>query len=56
MYLFLGLIFIAVGIRFTSTHPEDIYVIGAVHVTYYHLLFVAGGLSIVRGIWKWVND
>jgi hypothetical protein len=56
VYFFLGLILIAVGIRFITTHPEDIFVVGAVHVTYYHALFVAGALSIGKGIWKWVND
>jgi hypothetical protein len=56
MFFALGLICIAVGVRFTATHPETIYNIGPVDVTYYHLLFLAGLLCIVRAVWKWVND
>lgn len=56
MFIILGLICLGVGVRFTSTHPEIVWSLGPADVTYSHLLFAAGALCIIRGIWKWVND
>jgi prolipoprotein diacylglyceryltransferase len=54
--IFLGLASVALGIRFTTTHPETVFNFGPVDVTYYHLLFLAGLLFIIWGVWKWVTD
>jgi len=56
MFIALGLGLIGLGVRFTTTHPEVIRVIGPVHLTWSHLLFAAGLLSLIRGVWKWVTD
>jgi prolipoprotein diacylglyceryltransferase len=56
MFIALGLICIALGIRFTSSRPDAIFNLGPVDVTAYHLMFVAGLLCLVRGVWTWVHD
>ena len=56
MFIALGLICIAIGVRFTATHPEVIFNFGPVGLTSYHLMFLAGVACLVRGVWKWVND
>lgn len=54
--IILALACIGLGVRFTTTHPEVIYVLGPLHLTWYHVLFAAGGLLFLRGVWKWVTD
>jgi hypothetical protein len=56
MFIALGLICIGLGVRFTATRPDVMFNLGPVNVTAYHLMFVAGVLCIVRGIWTWVTD
>ena len=56
MFIALGLVCIALGVRFIGTRPDAIFQLGPVDVTAYHLMFAAGLLCIVRGIWTWVTD
>lgn len=56
MFIILGLGLIGLGVRFTTTHPEVIHVIGPLQLTWYHVLFAAGLLSLIKGVWKWVTD
>lgn len=56
MFIAFGLACLGYGIHLTTTHPEVVYTLGPLGITYYHLCFAVGALSIVRGIWKWVTD
>jgi hypothetical protein len=56
MFFVLSLLGFAAGIRLVTTHPETIFMLGPVEVTYAHLCFAAGALCLVRAIWKWVTD
>jgi hypothetical protein len=56
MFILLAIVCIGLGVRFTTTHPEVIAVVGPLDLTWYHVLFAAGVLFLVKGVWKWVTD
>ena len=56
MFFVIALLGFAAGIRLATTHPETVFMLGPVGVTYAHLCFAGAALALVKGIWKWVTD